>query len=274
MIPVAFDYELATSAEHALALLAEHGDDAKGLAGGHSLVPLMKYRLATPAVVVDVGRLSDLSYVREDGDHLAIGALTRHRDVEVSDLVVANAALLAEATRNVGDPQVRHRGTIGGAMAHGDPASDIPAAVLALRGTLVVQGPSGTREVAVDDFFTGFLETALAPDELLTEVRIPRVPDARWSFQKFNRRAQDWAIVGAAVLVAEGNCGVGLVNMDARPVRAVAVEAAVNSGASPTDAAEAAPEGLEPPGDLNASPEYRCHLARVLTRRGLEQASR
>jgi carbon-monoxide dehydrogenase medium subunit len=128
--------------------------------------------------------------------------------------------------------------------------------------------------VAVDDFFTGFLETALAPDELLIEVRIPRVPDARWSFQKFNRRAQDWAIVGAAVLVAEGNCGVGLVNMDARPVRAVAVEAAVNSGASATVAAEAAPEGLEPPGDLNASPEYRCHLARVLTRRGLEQASR
>ncbi|MEE2768585.1 MAG: xanthine dehydrogenase family protein subunit M [Actinomycetota bacterium] len=272
MIPAAFDYELATSADHAVELLVEHGDDAKVLAGGHSLIPLMKYRLAAPAVVVDVGRLVDLSYVREDGEHLAIGALTRHRDVETHELVAANAGLLAEATRHVGDPQVRHRGTIGGALAHGDPASDIPAALLALRGTLVIQGPSGTREVDIDDFFTGFLETALGPDELLTEVRIPRVPNAAWSFQKFNRRAQDWAIVGAAVLVGDGSCGVGLVNMDSRPVRAGAVEAAVAAGSGAVDAAESAADGLEPPADLNASSEYRCHLARVLTRRGLEEA--
>ena len=274
MIPVAFEYELATSAEHALSLLAEHGDEAKLLAGGHSLLPLMKYRLATPAVVVDIGRLTDLSYVREDGDVLAIGALTRHRDVETSDLVRSQVGLLAAATSKVGDPQVRHRGTLGGALAHGDPASDLPAAIIALGGSMVIQGPSGSREVAVDDFFTGFLETAIGEDELLTEVRIPKAPEATWSFQKFNRRAQDWAIVGAAVMVDGDRCGVGLVNMDSRPVRAGGVEAAIASGASAADAAASAADGLEPPSDLNAGVDYRCHLARVLTRRGLEEAGR
>ena len=274
MIPVAFEYELATSAEHALSLLAEHGDEAKLLAGGHSLLPLMKYRLAAPAVVVDIGRLTDLSYVREDGDVLAIGALTRHRDVETSDLVRSQVGLLAAATSKVGDPQVRHRGTLGGALAHGDPASDLPAAIIALGGSMVVQGSSGSREVAVDDFFTGFLETAIGEDELLTEVRIPKAPNSTWSFQKFNRRAQDWAIVGAAVMVDGDRCGVGLVNMDSRPVRAGAVEEAIASGASATDAAASAADGLEPPSDLNAGVDYRCHLARVLTRRGLEEAGR
>lgn len=274
MIPVAFEYELATSAEHAIALLAEHGDEAKLLAGGHSLLPLMKYRLAAPAVVVDIGRLTDLSYIRDDGDVLAIGALTRHRDVETSDLVRSQAGLLSAATSKVGDPQVRHRGTLGGALAHGDPASDLPAAVIALGGSMVIQGPSGYREVSVDDFFTGFLETAVGEDELLTEVRIPKAPDATWSFQKFNRRAQDWAIVGAAVMVDGDRCGVGLVNMDSRPVRAGAVEAAIASGASAADAAASAADGLEPPSDLNAGMDYRCHLARVLTRRGLEEAGR
>ena len=274
MIPVAFDYELATSAEHAIALLAEHGDEAKLMAGGHSLLPLMKYRLAAPAVVVDIGRLTDLSYIRDDGDVLAIGALTRHRDVETSDLVRSQAGLLSAATSKVGDPQVRHRGTLGGALAHGDPASDLPSAVIALGGSMIIQGPSGFREVSVDDFFTGFLETAVGEDELLTEVRIPKAPDATWSFQKFNRRAQDWAIVGAAVMVDGDRCGVGLVNMDSRPVRAGAVEAAVASGASAADAAASAADGLEPPSDLNAGMDYRCHLARVLTRRGLEEAGR
>ena len=274
MIPVAFEYELATSAEHALSLLAEHGDEAKLLAGGHSLLPLMKYRLATPAVVVDIGRLTDLSYVREDGDVLAIGALTRHRDVETSDLVRSQVGLLAAATSKVGDPQVRHRGTLGGALAHGDPASDLPAAIIALGGSMVIQGPSGSREVPVDDFFTGFLDTAIGEDELLTEVRIPKAPEATWSFQKFNRRAQDWAIVGAAVMVDGDRCGVGLVNMDSRPVRAGGVEAAIASGASAADAAASAADGLEPPSDLNAGVDYRCHLARVLTRRGLEEAGR
>ncbi|MGI9601236.1 MAG: FAD binding domain-containing protein [Acidimicrobiales bacterium] len=274
MIPVAFDYHRAESAEQALALLAEHGDEAKLLAGGHSLIPLMKYRLAAPSVIVDIGRLSDLSYVRDQGDQLAIGALTRHRDVETNDQVTSQVPLLAAATSQVGDPQVRHRGTIGGSIAHGDPASDIPSALLALRATMVIDGPDGSREVSSDDFFTGFLETAVGDNELLTEIRVPKVPDAGWSFQKFNRRAQDWAIVGASVLVDNGSCGVGLVNMDNRPVRAAAAETAVNGGANAADAGEVAADGCEPPADLNASVEYRQHLARVLTRRGLEEAGR
>ncbi|MEY2403814.1 MAG: aerobic carbon-monoxide dehydrogenase medium subunit [Acidimicrobiaceae bacterium] len=271
MIPALFDYVRADSADHAIALLTEHGDDAKLLAGGHSLLPLMKLRLATPSVLVDVGRLTDLSYIREDGDQLAIGALTRHHDLEHSDLLGAQAGLLRHAAGQVGDPQVRHRGTIGGSIAHGDPASDLPAVLLALRATLVAQGPSGTREIAVDDFFTGFLETALQPDELLTEIRVPKAPDARWSFQKFNRRAQDWAIVGVAC-VRNGTTGIGLVNVGSTPLRASAAENAITGGASVADAANVADEGTDPPSDLNASPEYRRHLMKVLVRRALEEA--
>lgn len=274
MIPAAFDFVRADSADAAVALLGEHGDEAKLMAGGHSLLPLMKFRLAAPAVVVDINRLDDLKYVRDGGDHLAIGALTRHRDIEIDESVKTNAGLLAEATRNVGDPQVRHRGTIGGAIAHGDAASDIPSALLALRATVVAKGPDGEREIAIDDFFTGFLETALTETELLTEVRVPKVPDATWSFQKFNRRAQDWAIVGASVLVNGDQAGIGLVNMDSRPFRATAVESAVASGASAAEAAEHAADGAEPSADLSASVEYRQHLARVLVRRGLEEAGR
>ncbi len=272
MIPAAFDYVRAGSVEEAIAALGEYGDEAKLLAGGHSLIPLMRFRLATPAVLVDIGRLDDLKYVRDGGDHLAIGGLTRHRDVETDELVRSQAGLLAEATSHVGDNQVRHRGTIGGAVAHGDPASDIPSALLALRATLVATGPDGERQIPVDEFFTGFLETALGETEVLTEIRVPKVPDATWSFQKFNRRAQDWAIVGASVLVDGSQAGVGLVNMDAVPLRAVAVEAAVVAGADAATAAEAAAEGASPPADLNASVEYRQHLARVLVRRGLEAA--
>ncbi|MEE9416199.1 MAG: xanthine dehydrogenase family protein subunit M [Acidimicrobiales bacterium] len=272
MIPAAFDYKRAGSAAEAISLLVEYGDEAKLLAGGHSLIPLMKFRLASPAVLVDIAKVTDLSYVNDAGDHLAIGALTRHRDIEISDLVASQAGLLVAATRNVGDPQVRHRGTIGGAIAHGDPASDIPAAMLAMRADFVLQGPDGERTVSADDFFTGFLETALAEDEMLTEIRLAKTPDAKFSFQKFNRRAQDWAIVGAAIQVNNGSSGVALVNMDNRPIRAAGVEAALASGASAADAAAAAAEGAEPPADLNASVEYRQHLARVLTRRGLEEA--
>ena len=274
MIPAIFDYQRAESKDHAISLISEHGDDAKVLAGGHSLIPLIKYRLAAPAVVIDVGRVEELSYVREEGDFLAIGALTRHREIETNELVLTNSGLLAAATKQVGDPQVRHRGTIGGALAHGDPASDIPSAALALRASFIVQSSSGEREITSDDFFTGFLETALEPDELLTEIRVPKMPDATWSFQKFNRRAQDWAIVGASVLVSENQCGVGLVNMDSRPVRATALEQATINGASAEEASELASEGLEPPSDLNASAEYRSHLARVLTKRGLEESGK
>src|SRR4051794_13210764 len=239
MLPPAFDYVRAASVDEAISLLTEHGDDAKLLAGGHSLLPLMKLRLATPSVLIDVGRLHDLSYVCEDGEHVAIGALTRHQDLENSDLLGAQVPLLRHAAGQVGDPQVRHRGTIGGSIAHGDPASDLPAVLLALRATLVAQGPSGAREIAVDAFFTGFLETALNPDELLTEIRVPKVPGAGWSFQKFNRRAQDWAIVGVAC-VRNGTTRIGLVNVWPTPLRAGASETAVNSGASAvSDAHEA-----------------------------------
>jgi len=271
MIPAAFDYVRASSAEEAVSLLTEHGEDAKLLAGGHSLIPLMKLRLASPSVLVDVGRLTDLSYVRDGGDHVAIGALTRHKDVQGSDLLQSQVPILAHVAGLVGDPQVRHRGTIGGSLAHGDPASDLPAAVLALGGTLVARGPSGERSIPAGEFFTGFLETALAPDELLTEIRVPKVAGAGWSYQKFNRRALDWAIVGVAA-VRNGTTGVALVNMGSTPIRAGAVEQALASGASAADAARAAAEGTEPPTDLNASPEYRRHLAQVLVRRALEEA--
>jgi carbon-monoxide dehydrogenase medium subunit len=271
VIPAAFDYVRAGSADEAVSLLVEHGDEAKLLAGGHSLLPLMKLRLATPAVLIDVGRLRDLSYVRDAGDHVAIGALTRHHDVQHSPVLLEAAPLLPFVAGLVGDPQVRHRGTIGGSIAHGDAASDLPAAILALGATLVVQGPGGVRTIPAASFFRGFLETALEPDELLTEIRVPKMDGAGWSYQKFNRRAQDWAIVGVAAVGAAAGGGVALVNMASTPVRASLVEAAVAGGASVSDAAAMAAEGLDPPGDLNASPEFRSHLARVLTRRALEE---
>ena len=271
MIPAKFDYTRAASAEEAVSLLTQHGDDAKLLAGGHSLIPLMKLRLASPAVLIDVARLTDLSYIRDGGDHVAIGALTRHHDIEHSDVLQTDVPILAHVAGLVGDPQVRHRGTIGGSLAHGDPASDLPAVVLALGGTLVARGPGGERTIAASDFFTGFLETALAPDELLTEIRLPKVAGAGWSYQKFNRRALDWAIVGVAA-VKNGHTGVALVNMGSTPLRANAVEQALSQGASVEDAAMAAPEGTEPPTDLNASPEYRRHLSQVLVRRALQEA--
>ncbi len=271
MIPAQFDYVRAGSVDEAVSLLGEHGEDAKLLAGGHSLLPLMKLRLAQPSVLVDIGRLADLSYIRQDGDEVLVGALTRHTDLEHSAMVAEQVPILAHAAGKVGDPQVRHRGTIGGSIAHGDPASDLPAVLLALRATLVAQGASGRRDIPVDEFFTGFLETSLAPDELLVEIRVPKVAGAGWSFQKFNRRAQDWAIVGVAA-VRNGTTGIGLVNMGSTPLRASAVEDALASGASAADAAAHADEGTEPSADLNASVEYRRHLARVLVRRALEEA--
>jgi len=272
MIPAAFDYQRADSAEQAIALLTEHGDEAKLLAGGHSLLPLMKLRLASPSVLIDVGRLTELSYVRDAGDHVAIGALTRHRDLEISDLLHAEVPILAHAAGHVGDPQVRHRGTIGGSLAHADPASDLPAVVLALGGTLVAQGPNGTREIASSDFYQGFLESALEPDELLTEIRVPKVGGAGWSFQKFNRRAQDWAIVGVAMVRNNGSSGVGLVNMGSTPIFAQGVVDAMASGASAADAASHAADDAEPQSDINASVEYRTHLAQVLVRRAITEA--
>ena len=270
MIPAAFDYKKAGSSEEAVALIVEHGDEAKFLAGGHSLIPMMKLRLAVPSVLVDITGVEDLSYIDDRGDHIAIGALTKHRSLETSDLLIAECPLLAHVASKVGDPQVRHRGTLGGSLAHSDPASDLPAAVLALGGSLVAEGPNGQREIGVADFFTGYFESALSDDEMLTEVRVPKAPGASWSYQKFNRRAQDWAIVGVAAVEVEGAAQIALVNMGSTPLRAEAVEAALAGGASAAEAAEAAADGTDAPTDLNASPEYRDHLARVLTKRALE----
>jgi carbon-monoxide dehydrogenase medium subunit len=275
MIPAAFDYVRAGSADEAISLLTEHGDDAKLLAGGHSLLPLMKLRLASPAVLVDVGRLRDLSYVRDAGDHVAVGALTRHCDLERNDLLGTEVPILAHVAGLVGDPQVRHRGTIGGSLAHADPASDLPAAVLALGGTLVARGPGGQREIPATEFFRGFLESALAADEMLTEIRVPKMGGGGWSYQKFNRRAIDWAIVGVAAVGARNGArpGVALVNMGPTPCRARAVEEALAGGAGPAEAARLADDATEPPSDLNAGPAFRRHLARVLVRRALEEIS-
>lgn len=274
MNPAPFDYVRAGSAEEAISLIGEHGDDAKFLAGGHSLLPLMKLRLASPSVLVDIGRIADLSYIREEGGDIAIGALTRHTQLEHSDLLAAHAPLLRAAAKEVGDPQVRHRGTIGGSIAHCDPASDLPATTLALGATYVAQGPGGRRSIAAADFFRGFLESALTPDEMLVEIRVPKISGGGFSFQKFNRRAQDWAIVGVAAWRNDGGSGIGLVNMGATPVLATSAMQALASGASVADAAELAAAEADPQSDLNASPDFRRHLAKVLVRRALEACAR
>jgi aerobic carbon-monoxide dehydrogenase medium subunit len=280
MIPLAFDYEVAESVDHAIDLLGQHGDEAKLLAGGHSLLPIMKLRLAAPAVLIDLGRISDLNYVRDEGDHIAIGAMTRHTDVEHNPLLQEQCGLLSYTASLVGDPQVRHRGTIGGSISHGDAASDLPSALLGLEGTFVIKGPGGERTVAAGDFFEDYLQTALAPDEVLTEIRVPKLgPNTGWSYKKFNRRAQDWAVVGVAAVVEMSNgsissARIGLTNMGSTPLRATATEGALSGAdtSSVAEAASSAAEGTSPASDIAASAEYRRHLARVLTRRAVEEA--
>jgi len=249
--------------------VAEYGEDAKFLAGGHSLLPLMKLRLAAPEVIIDLGGLHELSYVTDQGSHIAIGALTRHHDVEHADLLRLQLPLLAHAAGQVGDPQIRHRGTIGGSIAHADPASDLPAVLLALNATVVARGADGSRQIGIGEFFQGLFETALEPDELLTEIRVPKPASGGWSFQKFTQRAIDWAIVGCAV--QDGH--VALVNMGGTPLRAAGVEAALAAGASPAEAAAHAAEGTSAPDDIRASRAYREHLARVLVSRALTEAN-
>jgi len=268
LIPAPFTYQRASSVDEALDLAAQGGEDAKFLAGGHSLLPLMKLRLAVPEILVDIGRLGELSFIRDDGSHIAVGALISHDEVARSGLLASELPLLAHAAGQVGDPQVRHRGTIGGSLAHADPASDLPAVTLTLGATLVARGPSGSREIEAGDFFRGLFETALEPGELLTEIRFPKPQATGWSFQKFTKRAIDWAIVGVAV---QGD-RVSLVNMGQTPVRASAVERALAAGAEPRDAAAHAAEESSPPDDLNAGRGYREHLARVLVARALEES--
>jgi carbon-monoxide dehydrogenase medium subunit len=270
MIPAPFTYKRALSLDQALGFVAEDPDEAKFLAGGHSLLPLMKLRLAVPSVLVDIGRVAGLRYVRDEGSYIAVGALSTHDELARSGLLAAQLPLLAHVAGQVGDPQVRHRGTIGGSLAHADPAADLPAVVLALDATLVARGPSGSREIPAAAFFSSLFETALEPGELLTEIRIRKPAQPRhWAFGKFTKRAIDWAIVG--VVVQGGN--VALVNMGQTPVRASGVEQALAAGATPEEAAAHAAEGTEPGSDLNADIRYRQHLARVLTGRALTEAA-
>jgi carbon-monoxide dehydrogenase medium subunit len=266
--------------DNAIDLLGQHGDEAKLLAGGHSLLPIMKLRLAAPAVLVDLGRVEELRYIRDDGETIAIGAMTRHTDVEHDPLLQEQCGLLAYTASLVGDPQVRHRGTIGGSISHGDAASDLPSALLALEGTFVIKGSGGERTVAAGDFFEDYLQTALAPDEVLTEIRVPKLgSNSGWSYKKFNRRAQDWAVVGVAAVVERSNgsissARIGLTNMGSTPLRASAAESALSGAdtSSVAEAASSAAEGTSPASDIAASAEYRRHLARVLTRRAVEEA--
>jgi aerobic carbon-monoxide dehydrogenase medium subunit len=278
MIPAAFDYEVAESPEHALALLGDR-EEAKLIAGGHSLIPALKLRVARPSLLVDVARLPELAYVRDAGEHVAIGALTRHKDVRDDAILREHCGLVSHGAGLIGDPQVRHRGTIGGSLAHGDPASDLPAVILALDGELVIRGTGGERVVPARDFFTGIFRTALEPTEMLVEIRVPKLDDRTgWSYVKMSRRAQDWATVAVAAVVSRSNgsiekAAIGLTNMGATPLRATAAEDAIAGGRSLEDAAALAPEGTEPPSDQTASAEFRAHLARVLAGRALAEAA-
>lgn len=282
MIPASFDYERAESVDQAVELLGQHGDEAKLIAGGHSLLPLMKLRLARPSVLVDIDRLSDLEYVREAGDRIEIGALTRIADVASNPVLAEHNPLVAYAAGQVGDPQVRHRATMGGSLAHGDPASDPPAVMLTLDAEFVIRGPSGERTVPASGFFKSLFETDLGPQEVLTAVRVPKLAAGTgWSYQKFHRRALDWAIVGVAAVVERSNGGiaraaVGLTNMGGTPLRASGVEEAL-AGAEASEqavasASEHAPEGTDPVTDTNASAEYRSELSKVLVRRAIQEA--
>ncbi len=276
MIPAPFDYVVAEHPDHAIELLGKR-EDAKLLAGGHSLLPAMKLRLARPALLVDIGRIADLSYVREDGDAIAIGALTRHTDVAASALLRQHCPIVSFTAGQVGDPQVRHRGTIGGSIAHGDPASDLPSVILALDGELVARGKGGERTIAARDLFTGVFQTSLEPDEVLVEVRVPKLGSNGWSYTKMSRRAQDWATVAVAAVVERANgsvrkASIALTNMGATSLRATAAEEALAGGASIEDASQLLADGTEPSSDHAASADFRKHLVQVLGRRALEEA--
>jgi len=273
MIPAPFDYVRAESVDHAIQLLSGN-DEAKVIAGGHSLLPLMRLRLARPAMLVDISRIGDLGYIREDGKQVAIGALARHHGVANSEALHELAPIVAYAASQIGDPQVRHVGTIGGSCAHADPASDMPSVLLALDAELVIRGPKGkSRTVKAADFFKGLFEPDLASNEVLAEIRVPKTTGRGWSYLKFHRRAMDWALVGVAALAGDGaGPAVALTNMGERPIRAAGVEEALAGGADPATASQRADEGTSPPSDTFGSAEYRRELSKVLVRRALEEA--
>jgi carbon-monoxide dehydrogenase medium subunit len=267
VIPAAFEYARASSVEEASKLLNKYGDDAKVLAGGHSLIPLMRLRLAQPKALVDINGIKDLDHIKESGSKLHVGALTRHVTIQNSALVNEKLPLLAEVAGEVGDNQVRNMGTIGGVVAHADAAGDYPTIALMLDAEIV----TNQRTIAAKDFFKDIFTTPLEPDEIVIEVVFP-VADGPHKYIKFRRRLFDWAIVGAAAQKMNGGWRIGLTNVGPTPVRAVAVEKALHDGAKPEEAAQHASDGLNPSGDLRASPEYKKHLARVLTKRAIEQA--
>jgi carbon-monoxide dehydrogenase medium subunit len=278
MIPSEFDYLAPETLEQAIGALSERGDDAKLLAGGHSLLPLMKLRLAAPSLLIDLRRVSGLQGLERQNGNWRIGAMTTHRELEHTP----ELGVVARAAGTIADPQVRNRGTIGGSLAHGDPASDLPAILLLAEGTVTLKGASGQRAVQASDLFRGYLETAIEPGEVLTEVRLPALEGYGFGYEKFNRRSEDWAMVAvSAVLRRTGDTcedvRVGLTHMGVVPLRAAAVEEALRGQAlsreSIARAAEQAAEGTDPPADLNASADYKRHLARVLCRRALEQAA-
>jgi aerobic carbon-monoxide dehydrogenase medium subunit len=280
MIPPAFEYTAPASLDEALDALAAGGEDAKLLAGGHSLLPLMKLRLAAPTLLVDLRKVPGLRGVERANGDWRIGAMTRHADLQTR----SELGIVAKAASLIADQQVRNRGTIGGSLAHGDPASDLPTVLVALDGSVSLTARGGaTREVAAGELFQDYLTTAVGPDEVMTEVRLPALDGWGWGYEKFTRRAEDWAMVGVCALVKKGAGGecedvrIGLTHMASTPLRATASEAALRGrpldAGSIAAAAEQAAEGTEPPGDLNASPDYKRHLARVLTRRALEQAA-
>jgi aerobic carbon-monoxide dehydrogenase medium subunit len=266
MIPAPFEYERAGSVDEAVSLLA--GDeDAKLLAGGHSLIPTMRLRFSRPSLLIDIGRLDDLRYIREDDDRIAIGALTRHAELVRDPLLAEHCGLVVETAAMIGDPQVRHRGTIGGSVAHGDPASDLGTVLLTLDADFVARGPDGERTIPASEFFIGPFDVALERSEMLTEIRIPK---ATGTYLKHVRRAHDWATVGVAVARVDGRVQVALTSMGPTPLRARTVEEAFAGGASPDDAATHSADGTDPPTDASGSSEYRAHLAQVLVRRALE----
>jgi carbon-monoxide dehydrogenase medium subunit len=277
MIPAEFDYAVAESVDDAIRLLGEGGADARLLAGGHSLLPLMKLRFAAPSLLVDLRRVGELRGIEVGDDSIRIGALTRHAELQARD----DLGLIATVAREIADQQVRNRGTIGGSLANADVAADLPAVLLATGGSVVVRGAGGEREIAAEDLFQGYLTTSIEPGEVLTEVRVPALAGYGHGFEKFNRRSEDWAIVAVCALVkaSGGVCEdvrIGLTHMASTPLRASAAEDALRG--QPLDAehiaaaAELAAEGTSPQGDLNATPDYKRHLARVLTRRALTTA--
>jgi len=282
MIPAQFDYLAPTSVEDALAALAEHGDDAKIIAGGQSLLPVLRMRLNAPEMVIDLGKIESLRGIRDDGDAIVVGAMTTHHDVRTSDLVREHAAIITHAVSELADEQIRHRGTFGGALAHADPAGDMGAPALALGAEFTIAGSGGTRTVAASDFFVGLFETAIGDDEILTEIRIPKHTGWGAHYEKFVRIKHQWPIVAVAAtvrvdggIIAEAR--VGLTNMGNTPLRATAVEEALVGAAATEDgvreAASKAADGTNPPSDLNGESDYRKHLATVLTRRAVLAAA-